>query len=66
MQDFYRFYLAAKNAYADYQNKAAKWKETYGTKLKRDTVHNRIQNYQRNESAQQSKQTTQRKDREAR
>ena len=47
VQDFYRAYHTAKNAYADYQNKAAKWEETYGTKVNRDTVHGRIQNYQR-------------------
>lgn len=63
VQDFYRAYHTAKNAYADYQEKAAKWEETYGTKTKRDTVHNRIQNYQRDQSSQQSEQTTKRKDR---
>lgn len=66
VQDFYRAYHAAKNAYADDQEKATKWEETYGTKVKRDTVRNRIQNYQREESARQSERTTQRKDRGAR
>lgn len=66
VQDFYRSYYAAKNAYADYQGKAAKWEETYGTKAKSDTVHNRIQNYQREESARQSERATQRKSRGAR
>ena len=52
--------------YADYQEKAAKWEETYETKAKSDTAHVRIQNYQREASVRQSKQTTQRKDRGAR
>ena len=56
VQDFYRSYHTAKNVYADYQEKAAKWEETYGTKVKRDTVHSRIQSYQREQSARQSKQ----------
>ena len=66
VQDFYRAYYTAKNAYADYQDKAAKWEETYGTKPKGDTLHNRIQSYQRDESARQPERTTHRKDREAR
>ena len=66
VQDFYRAYHVAKNAYADYQDKAAKWEETYGTKLKRGTLHSRIQSYQRDESARQSERTTHRKDRGAR
>ena len=56
VQDFYRAYHAVKNAYADYQEKVAKREETYGTKAMRDTVHNRIQNYQREEFVQQSEQ----------
>ena len=67
VQYFYRAYHTAKNAYADYQGKAAKWEETsYRTKAKSDTVHSRIRNYQRDESARQSERTTQRKDRGAR
>ena len=66
VQDFYRAYHAAKSAYADYQEKEAKWEGTYGTKVKRDTVHNRIQNYQREESTRQSKRSTHRKDKGAR
>ena len=66
MQDFYRAYHAAKNAYTDYQEKAAKWEEVYGTKVKRDTVHNKIKSYQREQSARQSERIAQRKDRGAR
>ena len=63
VQDFYRAYHTAKNAYIDYQDKVSKWEETYGTKVKSDTIHGRMQNYQRYESAWQSEQATQRKDR---
>ena len=66
VQDFYRAYHTAKNAYADYQEKAAKWEEAYGTKVKRDSVHSRIQSYQREQSAQQSEQAIHRKDKGAR
>ena len=66
VQDFYRVYHTAKNAYEGYQEKAAKWEETYGTKAKSDTMRDRIQSYQREQSAWQSEQTTQRKDRGAR
>ncbi|MDE7178920.1 MAG: MobA/MobL family protein [Lachnospiraceae bacterium] len=66
VHDFYKVYISAKNAYADCQKKADKWKETYGTKSKGDTIHGRIQSYQREESAQQSEQIAQRKDRGAR
>ena len=66
VHDFYKVYTSAKNAYADCQKKADKWKETYGTKSKGDTIHDRIQSYQREESARQSEQIAQRKDRGAR
>ena len=66
VQDFYRAYHTAKNAYADYQDKAAKWEETYGTKAKRDTVRDRIQSYQREESARQPERSVHRKDKGAR
>ena len=45
VQDFYRFYHTAKNAYADYQEKAAKREKTYGTQAKSNTVRDRIQSY---------------------
>ena len=66
VQEFYVAYHTAKNAYADYLDKAAKWERTYGTRKKSDTIHNRIQSYQKDQSARQSERTTQRKDRGAR
>lgn len=54
----------AGNAYADYQDSVAKWEETYGTKEK-DTLHDRLQHYQRNVAGQ-KKQTVQSQKRGAR
>ncbi|MDE7432283.1 MAG: MobA/MobL family protein, partial [Lachnospiraceae bacterium] len=62
VQDFYRAYHTAKNAYSDYQDKVTKWKETYGTKAKSDTIYDRIRSYQKDESARQSEKSTHRKD----
>lgn len=66
VQDFYLAYHTDKNAYADYHDKVTKWEQTYGRKAKSDTIHDRIQNYQRDESARQSERATQRKNRGAR
>ena len=66
MQDFYRSYHTAKNAYADYREKIAKWEENYGSKSKRDSVHKKIQNYQKKVVERQSENTAQKKDRGAR
>ncbi len=66
VQDFYLAYNTAKNTYADYQDKVAKWEETYGLKERNDTLHNKIQNYQRKKSVRQSERATQRKVRGAR
>ena len=69
VQDFYRAYHTAKNAYADYQEKVATWEQTYGRntqKPKKESLHEQLQNYQRGESARQSEQDSQRKDRGAR
>ena len=61
VQEFYRAYHKAKNDYAAYQDKVTKWKETYGTKARGDTLHSKIQSYQNDESARQAKQTTHKK-----
>ena len=66
VQDFYRAYHAAQNAYADYQDKAAKWEKTYGSKSNSDSVHKRIQNYQKVIAERQTENTPQKKDRGAR
>ena len=69
VQDFYRAYHTAKNAYADYQEKISKWDETYGKiaqKPQKESLHEQLQNYQRAKSERQSEQVTQRKDKGAR
>ena len=69
VQDFYRAYYTAKNAYADYRDKVARWEEINGKitqKSKKESLHAQLQNYQRNEYTRQSEQDTQRKDRGAR
>ena len=40
---------AAKSAYADYRDKADKWKERYGENAQKreESVYSRLQNYQR-------------------
>ena len=50
VHDFYRTYYSAKDAYAYYRDKADKWEENYGEnikKLKKESVHQQLQNYQR-------------------
>lgn len=45
---FYKVYHSAENAYADYQDKATKWKEAYGENVqaqKQGNIHERLQNY---------------------
>ena len=66
VQDFYRAYHTAKNAYADYQEKAAEWKEAYETRAKSDTLHSKIQNHQKEVAERQSENDTKGKDRGAR
>ena len=66
VQDFYPVYHTVKNTYADYQDKAVKWEETYGTKKKSDTIHERIKSYQKEIAEKQSGNITRGKDREAR
>ncbi len=47
VQEFYRTYHKSHSAYADYQEKTSKWEENYGNKSTNDSVHKRIQNYQK-------------------
>lgn len=69
MQDFYRIFHAAQNAYSDYQDKVVKWEKMNGKitkKQKKESLHEQLQSYQRGESARQSEHDTQRRDRVAR
>lgn len=69
VHDFYKAYVVAKTAYADYRDKADKWEEKYGENTQRqekENLHKRLQNYQRKNADRQMKQTSKSKGREAR
>ena len=69
VHDFYKVFAAAKTANVEYQTKADKWEELYGEnaqKQEKESIHRRLQNYQRENADWQSKPTIQRKDRRTR
>ena len=69
VHDFYKDFATAKSANAEYQTKADKWEELYGEnaqKQEKESVHRRLQNYQRENADWQSESTIQRKDRRTR
>ncbi len=66
VQEFYRTYHKSHIAYADYQEKTSNWKENYGNKSTNDSVHKRIQNYQKAVSERPSENIIKKKDRGAR
>ncbi len=69
VHDFYKDFATAKSANAEYQTKADKWEELYGEnaqKQEKESVHRRLQNYQRENEDWQSESTIQRKDRRTR
>ena len=50
VHDFYKIFAAAKTANVEYQAKVDKWEELYGEnaqKQEKESVHRRLQNYQR-------------------
>ena len=51
---------AAKSAYADYRDKADKWKERYGENAQKreESVYSRLQNYQRESTNRQTRQSS--------
>ena len=56
VQDFYRAYHTAKNAYANYQEKAAKWEEINGKitqKPQKKSLHEQLQNFQKEKATSQ-------------
>ena len=55
VHDFYRAYGVSRSAYADYQENDAKWEEAYGMKTPKDTLHDRLQNYQKTIAEEQKK-----------
>ncbi len=67
VHDFYKAYASAKNAYADYQDKLAKWEESYGENAqKQETLHERLLNHQKESTDRQTQQNRKSKDRGAR
>lgn len=50
VQDFYRTFYKVQNAYENYKKQVAKWEKDYGENIqkKEESLHERIQNYQRN------------------
>ena len=65
---FYKTFATAKTANADYQSKADKWEERYGEKAQRreESIHRRLQNYQKENTDRQARQTSKNRDRGAR
>ena len=68
VHDFYKTFAASKTANADYRNKADRWEKGYGEKLQKqeESIYRRLQNYQRENTDRQTKQTSKSKDRGAR
>ncbi len=69
VQDFYKASAAAKTSNAKNQTKADKLEELYGENAKKqekESVHSRLQNYQRKNADWQSEPTIKRKDRRTR
>lgn len=61
VHDGYKDFSAAKTAYADYRNKADKWEKRYGEKAHRqekESIYKRLQNYQRENTDQHIRQTS--------
>lgn len=63
VQEFYRAYQKAKNAYTDYKEQADNWENAYGPKVKSDSLRDRMLSYQEDVSEQQTKYTIHRKGR---
>lgn len=66
VQDFYKAYHSAKSAYAEYCDKSDKWEKSYGENTQwqdKESVHERLQNYQRENVNRQTEQISTNKDR---
>lgn len=68
VHDFYKVFAVSKTANTDYQVKADKWEERYGEKAQRreESIHRRLQNYQKENTDRQARQTSKNRDRGAR
>ena len=61
VHDFYKAFATAKTAYDDYRDKSDKWEERYGKaahRQEKESVHNQLQNYQRENADQRIRQTS--------
>ncbi len=60
LQPNYKTFAAAKSAYADYRDKADKWKERYSENAQKreESIYSRLQNYQRESTYRQTKQSS--------
>ena len=69
VHDFYKTYAASKTAYAEYRNKVDRWEEPYGEnkqKQAKESVHKRLQDYQKESTDRQSQQSSKSRNRGAR
>ena len=69
VHDFYKAFVAAQTAYADYCDKADKWEKRYGEKAQRqekESIYKRLQNYQRENTDQYIRKTSKNRDKGAR
>ncbi|MDE7200712.1 MAG: MobA/MobL family protein [Lachnospiraceae bacterium] len=58
VHDFYKSYHTAKTDYIAYQEKVADWEKTYGKKIPKDTLYNKLQNFQKKTMNRQSDKAT--------
>ena len=69
VHDFYKVFSTAKTAYDDYRDKSDKWEERYGKaahRKEKGSVHNRLQNYQKENADQHIRQTSKNRDKGSR
>ena len=69
VHDFYKTFAVAKTANAEYQEESDRWEELYGDnaqKQEKESIHKRLQNYQRENADRQTIRTSKNKDKGAR
>ena len=69
VHDFCKVFAAAKTANADYRDKSDKWEERYGKaahRKEKESVHNRLQNYQKKNADQHIRKPSKNRDKGAR
>ena len=69
VHDFYKAFAAARTADYDYRDETDRWKETYGKnayRKEKESVHNRLQNYQKENADQHIRQTSKNRNKGAR